>query len=491
MSSNDDSLDPEDWNAFRVQAHRLLDVCIDRLERAREHPWEPVPNEVRIALALGEAREGLGVDAVATQMVEHILPYATGNTHPRWFGWVHGTGLASGILSEMVAATMNSNCGGRDHGAVYVEREVIAWCKRCFGFPDGASGVLVAGTSQATVIALAAARQKALGHNSRREGVGHAAPLTAYAVAGVHNAIVKAMELLGLGSDALRKVPVDSNTGGMDIAALRNLIAADRAEGKHPFCVIGTGGSVDTGAFDDLPALADLCAQEKLWLHIDGAFGAWTRLAANPWNGLSQGIERAASLATDFHKWMYVQYDCGLVLIRDEQDHRAAFAARPAYLAAQSQGVGGGEPWFCDYGTDLSRGFRALKVWTALKCYGSDALGQAITRNCELAKLMGHLVTEAEDLRLVVPVQSNLCCFSVIDDDCASGWNEAIAQELQMRGEAVFSTTKIQGITVLRAAITNHRTRLEDIHFAIEAVRSAYQRLKATLRLGDGASKYP
>lgn len=487
MKRDDDSLDPQDWKAFREQAHRVLDDCIDRLEHAREHPWRPVPTEVRDALSLGDANDGVGTDVVAREMVELILPYATGNTHPRWFGWVHGTGLVSGLLSEMVAATMNSNCGGRDHGAAYVEREVISWCKRVFDFPETASGVLVAGTSQATVVALAVARQKALGDASRKQGICHDAPLTAYAVMGVHNAIVKALELLGLGSEALRRVPADSQTGGMNLIELRKSIAADRAHGKRPFCIIGTAGSVDSGAYDDLDALATICAEEKLWLHVDGAFGAWTKIAEDPWNLLSRGIERADSLATDFHKWMYVQYDCGLVLIRDEKDHRAAFAARPAYLAGQAQGVGGGEPWFCDYGTDLSRGFRALKVWTALRCYGRTALGRAITRNCELARLMGDYVSEAEELRLVLPVQSNLCCFSVVDDEHANAWNTQIAQELQMQGEAVFSTTKINGLTVMRAAITNHRTRPEDIRIAIDAVRTAFIRLKSSPSPHDGA----
>lgn len=466
-----DSLDPRDWERFRADAHRLLDICIDHLLHARQRPWQPVPASVRDALSLGDAEEGVGFDAVIHEMVHHILPYSSGNTHPRFFGWVHGTGLVSGLLSEMVAAAMNSNCGGRDHGAVYVEREVLKWCQRCFGFPETASGVLVTGTSQATVIALAVARQKALGNAIRKQGIQDSEPLTAYAVEGVHHAIVKAMELLGLGSDALRRVPVDPETGGMNIAALEAQMKADRAMGKRPFCVIGTAGSVDCGAFDDLEALSDFCGREGVWMHVDGAFGAWTRIASAPWNKLVRGIERADSLATDFHKWMYVQYDCGMVLIRNEQDQRAVFAARPAYLAGQAQGVGGGEPWFCDYGTDLSRGFRALKVWTALRCHGRGALGQAVTRNCELAAMMGRLVEEANDLRLAAPVRSNVCCFSVAEAGEAGAWNERIVRELQVRGEVVFSTTKIGGMTVIRAAITNHRTREEDIVRAVEAVR--------------------
>ncbi|MBF0614788.1 MAG: amino acid decarboxylase [Magnetococcales bacterium] len=473
-------LDPVDWEQFRLQAHALLDRCLDRLAHARDFPWRPVTAEDRMALELGEAVEGQGMDRLVTDLVERIMPFATGNTHPRFFGWVHGTGLAVGVLSEMVAATMNSNCGGRDHGAVYVEREVINWCRRCFGLPEQTSGILVAGTSQATVIALACARQRALGAGSRAEGIQGLPRLTAYAMVGVHNALIKALELLGLGGAALRTIPCRSN-GGMDLDALSRQVAEDRLSGLRPFCVIGTAGSVDLGLFDDLSGLADFCAQERIWLHVDGAFGAWARLADAPWRDRVCGIERADSLALDFHKWMYVQYDCGVVLIREEADHRAAFAARPAYLAQQSQGVGSGEPWYCDYGIDLSRGFRALKVWSALRAHGSQAFGEAISRNCRLAMRMAERVTATAGLRLVAPVTLNICCFSAAPEgwDAAhqDGFNTRIVQQLQLSGEGVFSTTRIAGLTVLRAAIVNHRTCEADIDGLIAAVAAESERL--------------
>lgn len=477
-------LDPSDWEAFRRQAHGLLDACIDRLAAAREHPWRPVDDKTRAALSLGEAREGVGIEALSADLLANVLPYATGNTHPRFFGWVHGTGLASGLLAELVAATMNSNCGGRDHGAVYVERAVIDWCRRCFGFPEQASGVLVTGTSQATVIALAAARLRALGVDSRRHGIQGGPRLRAYAVEGVHNATTKALELLGLGSSALRTIALAPAGAGMDTDALAKAVAEDRAAGLKPFCVVGTAGSVDRGDFDDLDAIADFCESEQLWFHVDGAFGAWARLARSPWRELARGLERADSLAFDFHKWMFVQYDCGAVLIRDEDIHRAAFAARPAYLAGQSEGLGGGEPWYCDYGVDLSRGFRALKVWSALRAHGSDAFGAAISRNCELARRMASEVEQDPDLALSAPVRLNVCCYSAAPASWAAAdqdeFNARIARQLQLQGDVVYSTTRIQGRTVLRAAIVNHRTCDADIDHAVEAVR----RLRARLLLG-------
>ena len=477
-------LDPDDWDDFRDQAHDLLDACIDYLAHAREHPWQPVGEEARRRLSLGEAETGRGVEALVDELISNVMPGATGNTHPKFFGWVHGTGLAAGLLAEMVAATMNSNCGGRDHGAIYVEREVIEWCRRTFGFPGGSSGVLVTGTSQATVIGLAAARTHALGPSVRHLGIHGMPSLTAYAVEGVHNAITKALELLGHGADSLRRVP-RRPAGGMEIAQLAEAVAEDRKQGRQPFCVIGTAGSVDFGEFDDLEALAEFCAEESLWLHVDGAFGAWVRIADAPWNEFAKGIERADSLAFDFHKWMYVQYDCGAVLVRDEAAHRAAFAGRPAYLESQTRGVGAGEPWYCDYGVDMSRGFRALKVWAALRAHGSDVFARAITRNCELAALMGARVQASDTLRLIYPVKLNVCCFSA----APSAWEGAaqdrlnieVAQRLQLNGEAVFSTTRIDGRVVLRAAITNHRSAPADIEEAI----SAAVRETARLTRGD------
>ncbi|SDH35742.1 pyridoxal phosphate-dependent decarboxylase family protein [Propionivibrio dicarboxylicus] len=466
-------LDPADWQTFRADAHRLLDACIDQLSSARQHPWQPVGEADKAALALGEALEGEESGALVDELVRKVLPFHTGNTHPRFFGWVHGTGLAAGLLAEMVAATMNSNCGGRDHGAVYVEREVIDWCRRCFGFPESASGVLVGGTSQATVIALAAARTRALGAASRRDGIQGAQRLAAYALQGVHNATVKSLELLGVGAAALRTIPAGVD-GGMSLERLAEAVAKDRADGMLPFCIVATAGSVDLGVFDDIDAIADFCAREGIWLHVDGAFGAWSRLADSPWRDLSRGIERADSLAFDFHKWMYVQYDCGVVLIRDEAAHRQAFAARPAYLAKQDQGLGGGEPWYCDYGVDLSRGFRALKVWAALRNYGSKALGASITDNCRLAERMGVLVGATPGLRLAAPVRLNVCCFSAAPSDWEGAaqdrLNERITHVLQLAGDVVFSTTRVEGRTVIRAAITNHRTCAADIDEAISAV---------------------
>lgn len=459
-------LDPDDWGAFRVEARRMLDAAISQMQVARDRPWQPVPEDLEARYAIGQADQG---DLVA-RLVEEVLPHHGGNIHPRFWGWVQGTGLASDLIAGMAAAAVNANCGGRDHGANRMERAVIDWTRQAMGFAEGASGVFTSGTSQATVLAFQAARVRAV-PDLRQSGQGDRR-LTAYAGAGVHNATLKALELLGVGSQNLRRVPL--RDGRMDPQALRAMLAEDRAAGAMPFLIVGTAGSVDLGLFDDLNALADLAVAEGLWLHVDGAFGAWTRLAEAPWRGLSDGIERADSLALDFHKWMYVGYDCGLVLMRDAAAHRAAFAARPSYLAGAEAGLAGGERWFCDYGIDLSRGNRAIKVWCALEMFGAAAFAAAITDNCRQAAQMAAQVEARDGIALMHPVVSNICVFTAAAEETPerqSQINTQIAMALQLTGSAVFSTTDVAGTTCLRAAITNHRTRDEDITAALDAVQ--------------------
>lgn len=476
------SLDPSDFEGFRQLAHQVLDGCLDHLQSARERPWRPLDAADKAALAPAFPAEGIGEAQLTQDLLSSVLPFGTGSTHPRFFGWVHGTGVGAGLLAEMVAATMNSNCGGRDHGAIYVERAVIDWARQIFGFPAGAGGLLTTGTSQATVIALAAARVRTLGRSVRVDGIRGAPELVAYCAAGAHQANHKAFELMGHGSSALRPIPTAGPAGGMDLEQLRARIAEDRRAGRKPFCIIATAGSVDTGAFDDLSALADLCEREGLWFHVDGAFGCWARIAANPWRDLAEGIERADSIAFDYHKWMYVQYDCGAVLVRDAASLSEAFMTRPAYLAAQDEGLAGGDPWFCDYGIDLSRGFRALKVWAALRTYGLHRLGEKITDNCRQAARMASLVEASEELELAAPVVLNICCFRAAPKDMTSeeqdALNSRLAARLQLDGSCVLSTTRLDGRVVLRAAIVNHRTSDEDIDQTIAAVRRAYVQCK-------------
>jgi aromatic-L-amino-acid decarboxylase len=472
---SDESLDPTDWDEFRRVLHDAVDGIVDDLAGLRDEPaWRPVPDAVKRSLREPLPRDGEDIGTTLATFDELVRPYATGNRHPRFFGWVHGAGTAAGVLAELLAAGMNANVGGREHAAVYVERQVIAWFAELFRFPADASGILTSGTSMGNLLAITAARDAALGTEARANGIA-GARLTAYAARGVHDCVAKALRIAGLGTSALRLIDVDDR-GALDTKALRARIAADHAAGYRPFLVVGTAGSVDTGAFDDLGALANVCAEERLWLHVDGAFGALA--AASPSHAhLVRGIERADSLAFDAHKWLHAPYGVGCVLFRDELAHRDAFTSNPAYLARSSRGTAAGAPWFADYGLELSREFRALKVWFTLRHYGIERLGASIARTCDLAAALGAEVAADPDLELLAPVTLNIVCFRYrvpgLDDDALDRLNAQIAIDVQESGAAVVSTTRVGHRTALRACIINHRTRDEDVGILLAAVRTA------------------
>lgn len=473
-TSLDESLDPQDWEAFRRLAHSALDDAIDYLRDVRQRPvWKPVPENVKQKLRQPLPVAPQGIKSTYREFREAVLPYATGNIHPRFWGWVHGTGLATGIISEMMAAAMNSNCGGRDHGALYVERQVIDWCRQIVGYPEAASGVLVSGTSMGTVIGLAVARNARAGCDVRAEGIaGAPKPLVTYASSEAHSSIAKALELLGLGRNSLRKIPVDAKFA-IDCGALKQAIQEDRRAGNQPFCVVGCSGTVNTGGMDDLNTLADICRSEGLWFHVDAAFGALCGLS-DSLRTLIRGIERSDSVSFDFHKWMYVQYDAGCVLVRDGQFHKQAFATRPDYLQHSDRGLAGGGEWFTDLGPELSRSFRALKIWFALKDHGTSGLGSMVEKNCRQAQYLAKLVEANPLFELLVRPTLNVVCFRYRATDLSAAEldqiNRDIVADLQERGIAAPSTTRINGKLAIRVAITNHRSKREDFDLLIRSV---------------------
>ena len=467
----DSSLDPADWQEFRALAHKMVDAAVDKMEKAREgRVWTEFPKAMKASLQSGLPSKGLG-PAATQQRIEALLPYGVGNTHPRFFGWVHGSGTPGNLIAEIAAAAMNANLGGRDHGAMYVEKQVVNWCRELFGFPDSASGLVVSGTSIATVIALKVARDRCLGFTSRKHGIGDA-KLVGYTSTQTHTCVARAFDILGLGAEALRKIAANERFE-IDVDALQAAIAADRASGLTPFIVVGTAGAVNVGAIDDLEALADLAAKEQLWLHVDGAFGASGVLSDRLRPRLS-GLKRADSLAFDFHKWLHVNYDAGFVLIRSEEAHRRSFSERPDYLKGADRGLAAGNPWPVEYGPELSRGFRALKIWTQLAEHGTDKLGAAITRNCEQAAFLAEQVTAHPNMELLAPVAMNICCFRYVDASLApealDRLNNEIVIQLQLQGIAAPSTTLIHGKTAIRVNITNHRTRYADLDLLLREV---------------------
>ena len=463
------SLDPQDWTATRAQAHRMLDDMLDYIAHIRERPvWTPMPDSVRRHFRGAIAREPASLEAVHREFLDLVLPYAGGNVHPGFMGWVQGAGTVTGMLAEMLAGGLNANLGGRDQAPIEVERQMVAWVRDLFGFPQEASGLFVTGTSMANFLGVLVARTAKLGHAVRGEGLGETGQnLRAYASRAAHGCIAQAMDLAGFGRDALRLVPTDASSR-LDVAALRDMIAQDRAAGLQPFLVIGSAGTVDVGAVDDLRAITALCAQEKLWCHIDGAYGALGMLSKEVAPRLD-GIDKADSIAFDFHKWGQVPYDAGFLLVRDGRQHYETFASPAAYLRRETRGLAAGSPWPCDFGPDLSRGFRALKTWFTLKVHGAEAIGAAITQSCVLARYLEQRIRAEPALELLAPAQLNIVGFRYRARD-ADRINAQIVAELQESGIAAPSTTTINGQLAIRAALFNHRTQASDLDAMVDAV---------------------
>jgi aromatic-L-amino-acid decarboxylase len=468
-SDRTETLDPENWEALRAQGHRMLDDMFDHIAGVRARPvWQPIPSGTRARFRSDLPRAPTDLGDVYREFADHIAPYATGNIHPGFMGWVHGGGNAVGMLAEMLAAGLNANCGGRDHVPIEVERQIVQWTRQMFGFPDTASGIFVTGTSMANLMAVLVARSARLGPAVRRHGLSaRGAELVAYTSVATHGCIAQAMDLAGFGTDALRRIAVD-RCHRIDVAALRAQIAADRAAGLEPFLVVGSVGTVDIGAIDDLAALRDVCRDENMWLHVDGAYGALGILSPEIAPRLAS-IENADSIGFDFHKWGQVPYDAGFLLVRDGEQHRQTFAAPAAYLRRETRGLAAGSPWPCDYGPDLSRGFRALKTWFTLKTYGTDKLGAVISNTCELARYMEARVAAEPRLELLAPVQLNIVCFRYRAGD-ADAVNANIVAALHESGIAAPSTTTLGGRLAIRAAIVNHRADMRDVDALLSAV---------------------
>jgi len=464
-----EDLDPRDWPDARAQAHRMLDDLFDHLERLREGPvWRPIPEQVRQAVRQPLPRRPTPLAQVHEEFMRLVLPYSVGNLHPGFMGWVHGGGNVAGMLGEMLAAGLNANLGGRDQMPVELERQILRWLAPLFGMSGQAGGLFVTGSSMANFMAVLVARSAALGSEVRNKGLACARrQLAGYASTAVHGCVVRAMEMAGMGSEALRLVPVDGE-GRMDLAALAAAVAGDRSAGRQPFLVVGTAGTVDTGAVDDLEGIADLAAEHRLWFHVDGAYGALALLAPALAPRLA-GIRRADSVALDFHKWGQVPYDAGYFLARDGELQRRTFASEAAYLRRSDRGLAAGTPWPCDLGPDLSRGFRALKVWFTLKVHGTDRLGEIIGHTCELARYLQDRVLQEPRLELLAPAHLNIVCFRLRGDDSGRRSAEAVTR-LHESGLAAPSTTVLGGRLAIRAAIVNHRTQPRDIDRLLDAL---------------------
>ena len=395
-----------------------------------------------------------------------------GNIHPQFWGWYMGSGNFTGALGDFLAAIDGSNLGGGNTAAAMMDSQVIDWFKEKMGFPATAGGSLTSGGSMANMVAHTIALNAKAEVNVREEGIlAMPQPLRYYASDQVHSCLKKALETLGLGAKSLTTVPTD-NHQRMDITALEQAIKDDISAGIKPACAIGTVGTTNTGAVDDLNAIAQLCQKYEIWFHVDGCIGAFLRIAPKH-RHLSDGIELADSIALDPHKWLHTPFEAGCVLIRDAKRHFETLKMHGEYLQMQTHGVIAGK-FLADYSFDLSRGFKALKIWMSLKENGVKKFGRLIDQNIARAQYLKHLVHENLKLQLVGPVALNIVCFRYanrkIDEADLQAINTEIMLRIQESGLAVPSDTTVAGKHCLRVAINNHRTILPDLDPLIDSV---------------------
>jgi glutamate/tyrosine decarboxylase-like PLP-dependent enzyme len=366
---------------------------------------------------------------------------------------------------------MNPSVAGGDHAATYVEHGVLNWLKTILGYPAESGGLLCSGGSMASLIGLGVMRHVKTGGAIRKSGFQNQdAPMIVYTSTQGHGCIQKAIEILGFGSDNLRKIPVDADFR-MDTEALKQQIAADRAAGLRPVCVAASAGTVNTGAIDPLEAIADVCAAEDLWFHVDGAYGG-VGILAEQTEGLYKGIERADSLGIDPHKWLYMTVECGCAFVRDAQAMRDAYSLVPPYLRDDTA-----LPWFSEFGIQQTRGFRALKLWMVLQQIGVEGYRELISRDIRLARALGAKIRARKDFDLVSAGPLSVTCFRYtppgIED--MNLFSKQVVEIVQRSGQAFLTSTELNGQTVLRACVVNFRTTEADLDALLDAIAEAGQ----------------
>ena len=470
-----ETLDPKDWEEQRKIGHQIIDDMIEHLKNIREKPvWQPIPSEIKDRMRIPIPKESQKINVIYNEIREMIIPFTLGNTHPCFWGWVVGTGTLFGAYGDFIASALNQPSGGLEHIATYVERQVLEWVKEMLNYDPQASGLLTRGASMASLVGLTVARNVKAGYNMREQGLQSGnAKITYYCSTEGHSCLHKAVELLGVGNKNLRKIPVTQDFQ-INLEELKKTISKDKRAGYKPICIIGNLGTVNTGAVDDLKALADIAKQHNMWFHTDGAFGALTKIAPESYH-LADGMELADSIAIDFHKWFHTNYAVGCVLVKRQKDHYNSFALVPEYLAHGIRGVGGPEIWYSDYGFELSGEFKSLKIWMSLKEHGIEKFGQLIEQNIQQAKYLTELVEKEENLELLAPTAMNIVCFRFkkegMNQEILNKLNEEIVLQLQERGIAVPSHTRLNGNYAIRVAITNHRTKREDLKTFINEVK--------------------
>jgi aromatic-L-amino-acid decarboxylase len=464
-----------DAATFRTLGHRLVDQVAERLERLPGGPvtHDASPSAVREALGLTGAlpEEGTDPGPLLAQTASLLFDHSLLNGHPRFFGYVTASPAPIGMLADFLAAAVNPNVGAWTlaPAATEIEAQTVRWIAELIGYPPACGGLLTSGGNMANVICLMAARAARAGWDVRKQGMagGIGRRLRVYASTETHTWLQKAADMAGLGTDAIRWVATDSRLR-MDVSALRRQLDADLAAGDVPCLVVGTAGSVSTGAIDPLPAIAEVCRAHGVWFHVDGAYGGFAAATPEAPDDL-RGLRLADSVAVDPHKWLYAPLEAGCALVRDPDRLRAAFAYHPPYYHFDEHATN-----YLDYGPQNSRGFRALKVWLALRQVGASGYRAMIADDIRLSRLMADAVARHSELQLTSQ-ELSITTFRYVPAELRSGLgsasvereldtlNRALLDRLQREGETFVSNAVIDGRYVLRACIVNFHTDRADV----------------------------
>jgi len=465
---NRPELSPEAYGRTLARVQHLAEAYLRGLpERAAFR--RPPDDVIRRFESAPLPRRGTPADAILDDVARDILPYSLGIGHPRWWGYVRASASPLGMAADLLAATMNNNCSGSAQIATFVEMTVMRWLAELVGYPADAGGLLTSGGSAANFVALAAMREAKL-PGTRVTGLpGSAVRPVVYVTPETHSCIRRAVELLGFGSDSLRLLPPDADLC-MDPGALAAAVAEDRAAGRHPLCVVATAGTVNAGAIDPLDAIRDVARREDLWFHVDGAYGAigaaLPELAAR-----YTGMADADSLTIDPHKWLYVPYEAGAVLVRDRNALTRAFATKADYLEVDEEDYFSGPLWFYQQGPQLSRAFRALKVWCVMRELGVEGFRALWRNDLAVAAELRRAVATHPRLEPVGPSGLSIVCFRYVPRHAnADTLNRKLVNRIQQDGRLFVSGTLVRGTYALRAAILNFRSTPADAQRTVEVV---------------------
>ena len=478
------TLDPsaEEIRRWGNAALELMAEYLGTIRDRRVYP-QTSSREIREKLDRDLPENGADFEGLLQTFREVVLPMSRHNGHPRMFGYVQAPGMALAALADLLASALNANLTAwrSAPAAVEIERVTIDWIKQIVGFHSDAVGLFVSGGSMANFAALATARRAKAPEDVLSKGA-YSFPraMRVYASTETHHSVAKAAALLGIGRDNVREVAVDERLK-IRLDDLEAKIVEDLETGHLPFCVVGNAGTVNTGACDPLREISEIARRFDLWMHVDASYGGFAILAGSARN-LFDGLEEADSVALDPHKWLYLPVDCGCVLYRDAQKARATFAHDAEYTRVMAQEADEAFA-FWDYGPELSRRFRALKVWMLLKGVGLRALGEAIEKDLACARYLESLVRTSDDFEMLASVELSIFCFRHLppgqrSDEELDAWNERLLVELQRDGSSYLSNARVGGRFCLRGCVMNYRTTLRDMEILLEDLRRLAERIR-------------